>query len=261
MPMDNDGKNAPIILLSYLHSGARWVQDLLAAGTSLGCTSGTGILPLCAGAAETWRRVEGGDGRVMSRLAVTSIRGLVTAQVTAILADLGRTRWCEVATGDPDAARWFREVFPHAVFVCVHRSCPDMIAAGVAGRRWGLHGQGLGQYLMSYPGNNVAALAAYWADATTELLAFENANPQIACRVRYEDATAEDSQALATLREWLRLDRAAVAGCPEPPNATQPEAETVGPAQAEVPLDLIPQPLRRYIGDLHAKLGYAPLAG
>src|SRR5262249_32449946 len=161
----------------------------------------------------------------MSRLAATTIRGLVSAQVTAILAELGRTRWCEVATGDPGAVKSFREVFPHALFVCVHRSCPDMIAAGVAGRPWGGAGPGGGQYRAFYPGNNVAALAAYWADATTELLAFEDSNSQIACRLRYEDATVENSQALATLRQWLRLEGAAGVSYPEPSNAEEREAE------------------------------------
>lgn len=260
MPVESDGRSAPIILLSYAHSGARQVQDLLAADTSLGCTSGTGILPLCAAAAETWRRVEGGDGQVMSRLAAATLRGMVTAQVTAILTDLGRTRWCEVATGDPSAVRPFREVFPDARFVCVHRCCPDMIAAGVAGRPWGLRDLGLGQYLAFYPGNNVAALAAYWADVTTELLTFEDANSQIARRFRYEDLIVEDSQALVTLREWLRLEEAAEAGYPEPPSAAEQTAEVASLARLDVPVNMIPQPLRRYVSDLHVKLGYVPLA-
>jgi hypothetical protein len=34
----------------------------LAADTGLACTTGTGIIPLCAIAAETWRRIDGRAG-------------------------------------------------------------------------------------------------------------------------------------------------------------------------------------------------------
>ena len=44
--------NGPVIMLAYAHSGADRVQDALAAGTKLACTAGTGIIPLCAAAAE-----------------------------------------------------------------------------------------------------------------------------------------------------------------------------------------------------------------
>jgi hypothetical protein len=260
-PSDQGGggsRNGPVILLSYVHAGALQVQELLAAGTGLACTSRTGIIPLCAAAAETWRRVEGRDGPQMSRLAAASLRGLVTAQVTTILAGAaGKTRWCELATGDPGAVPWFLQVIPSAVFVCVHRNCLDVIRAGVAASPWGLHGQGLGSYVQSYPGNSVAALAAYWADSAAGLLAFEAANPGITYRVRSEDTAAEPADSLAALRAWLRVA------------VVSPEAlDSAGPGDGvppvpgpEVPPELIPPSLRQHISRLHAELGYAPLPG
>jgi Sulfotransferase family len=259
----SDGRldNGPVILLSYAHSGAPRVQDLLAAGTGLACTAGTGIIPLCALAAETWRRVERRDEYVMSRLAAAAVRGLVTTQVTVILADTGKTRWCELATADPSTVQRFLEIFPQAVFVCVHRKCLEVIRAGVAASPWGLHGQGLGHYLLSYPGNSVAALAAHWASATEELLEFESANPLITRRIRYEDATAQHVQALTTLREWLGLDSGRDEAFLE--QVTSPEPGSVSTASAtnqpEIPLEMIPPPLRQRISRLYAELGYAPL--
>ena len=45
--------------------------------------------------------MEGHDGHVMSRLAAASVRGLITAQVTEILAGTGKTRWCELVGCPP----------------------------------------------------------------------------------------------------------------------------------------------------------------
>jgi hypothetical protein len=251
--------DGPVILLSYAHSGAWRVQELLAEGTVLACTAGTGIVPLCAAAAETWRRVEGHDGRVMSRLAVASIRGLITAQVTAILAGVGKTRWCELATSDASAVQPFLDVFPQAVFVCVHRGCLDVIRAGVAASPWGLQGQGLGPYLLSYPGNSVAALAAYWANATDELLAFEDAHSQITRRVRYEDAISDPNEAVAVLRVWLRFDSGPGASFPKRCWPAKPDSMVVTSPEPEVPVAMIPPPLRQRIARLHDRLEYPQL--
>jgi hypothetical protein len=256
--------DGPVIVLSYVYSRAEHVQDALAAGTTLVCTSGTGIVPLCMAAAETWRRIEGSSGQaghagqVMSRLAASCIRGLVTVQLTAILAGVGGTRWCELATAPPGAAEAFLQVFPHTTFVCVHRSCLDVIREGAQASPWGLHGQGFAPYLLPDPGNTVAALAAYWAQSTGQLLAFEAANPQSTHRIRYEDVDDRPGGALAALRTSLGLptgaDRAAL-GPPGPSTAASPAAE------AEVPVELIPEPMRALIADLHSELGYPPLPG
>ncbi len=248
-----------MILLSYPYSGAARVQECFAAAAGLACTFGTGIIPLCDAAAQTWRRVEGRDEVTLSRLAATAVRGLVTVQVTTILANAGRKRWCELATGDPSAAQSFVQLFPEAAFVCVHRGCLEMISAWIAASPWGLHNQGLAPYLLAYPGNSVAALAACWANSTDALLAFEAANPQAARRVRSEDLTAAPSETLAELLAWLGLDGrsaghgASLAGTADLATAAAPAA---GPL---VPVQMIPPQLRERIGRLHAALGYPPL--
>ena len=69
--------SSPVLVLSYAHSGAQRVQDILADGTGLACTSGTGVIPQCAAASEAWRQVENRDDHLMSRLAVSTVRGLM----------------------------------------------------------------------------------------------------------------------------------------------------------------------------------------
>lgn len=249
--------SGPIVVLSYAYAGADRIQDTLAAGSRLACTSGTGILPQCAAAAETWRRIEGQRGMTMSRLAAAAIRELVTAQITAILASSGQPRWCELATAGPSAAGTFLQVFPHASFVCVHRSCLDVVRAGVQANPWGLQGSGFMPFLLAYPGNSVAALAAYWATCAEQLLAFERANQQAAHRVRYEDVITHPDQALAAVRAALGLGGregddgfAAQLGWLTEPGDAPAEPD------ARVPAEMIPEPLRQRITRLHAELGY-----
>ena len=258
-PGDDGWGDGPVILLSGAYSGAQRVQDLLATGTGLACTMGTGIIPLCLAAAETWRRVEGRQGPAMSQLAAASIRRLISAQVTAMLAGAGKKRWCELAMVDQSAAQQFLQLIPNAVFICVHRGCLDVIRAGVAASPWGLHGPRLVPYLISYPGNSVAALAAYWTTCTEELLAFEKANPQITRRVRYEDTTGELGGALTTLRTWLRLHGDRGTSFPGPTDHTEPGDATLPSPEPEVPAEMIPPPLRQRVSHLHAELGYPPL--
>lgn len=249
-----DTASDPIIVLSYAYAGADRVQNALAAGGRLACTSGTGIIPECATAAETWRRIEGQQGATMSRLAAAAIRALATAQITAILAGSGQPRWCELATAAPGAAETFLQVFPQASFVCAHRSCLEVIQAGVQASPWGLQGQGFLPFLVSYPGNSVAALAAYWATSTEQLLAFERAYPRVTHRVRYEDVTTQPDQALGAIRANLALGRDGLA--PQPDWLTEPT--DTPESDAKVPDEMIPEPLRQRINQLHAELGYPP---
>jgi hypothetical protein len=251
--------NSPIIVLSYAYAGAERVQNALAVGSSLGCTSGTGIIPQCAAAAEVWRRIEGQQGTTMSRLAAAAIRGLVTAQIAAILASSGQPRWCELATAAPGAAETFLQVFPDAHFVCVHRSCLDVIRAGVQANPWGLQPQSFRPFLLAYPGNSVAALAAYWVTSTEQLLGFERANQQATDRVRAEDVTAQPGQALAGVRAALGIGDTESDNIPPAQRGwlTEPGGAPAQP-DATVPAEMIPQPLRERITDLHAELGYPP---
>lgn len=248
------------MVLSYLHSGGRWVQEALAAGAAMACTSATGVIPLCLAAAEVWQRIEGQQGRGMSRLARSTIRAMATAQVTSILASEGQRRWCELAVAAPSGAQPFLEVFPQAAFVCVHRSSLEVVRSVVQANPWGMQGQGLGQYLLSYPGNSVAAVASYWARSTEDLLSFEAANPQAARRVRYEDLTAGPG-ALTALRTSLGLSGdgrgVMLPGPPYPAGSADPPGPSAaGPG---VPLWMLPGPLRDRVNRLHAVLGYPSL--
>jgi hypothetical protein len=256
---DRPGED-PVVILSYLYSGAALVQEALSEDSHLARTQSTGILPLCAAAADTWQRVEGGNGQRLSRLALVSVRQLVTTQVAVLLAAAGKTRWCELAAASADTDAVFRQVFPHAGFVCVHRSCTGVVAAGVEASPWGVLGPPIGRYALAHPGNSVAALAAYWVRSTDLLLQFERANLEAAHRVRFEDVVTDPVRALTDVRSSLRLigeDEGLHA--PDRTDSVTEEAGALTESRREVPVEMIPEDLRQRIDLLHAELGYSQL--
>jgi hypothetical protein len=102
-------------------------------------------------------------------------------------------------------------------------------------------------------------LSAYWADAAEELLAFERANPGAVRRVRYEDVIAEPGRIRAAVQDWLGLDERRTTW-PERFDSPAPGSSERAPA-AEVPAEMIPEPLRLRISRLQAEIGYPPRAG
>jgi hypothetical protein len=245
---------APVIILSYPYSGAHLVQQILTRQSDLAPTAGTGIVPMCGAVAATWAHIDGRPGAALSQLAVKSIRVLVTTQLTVALASAGKRRWCELATAEPSAAQTFLRIFPAARCVCVHRACTDVISAAITAQPWGLAGSAMFWHTISYPGNSVAAAAAYWASATEQLLAFEAANPQSAMRVRYEDVAADAEHALQNVRTFLGLDRQSRHQLP--PGFAEPTAGNPRSGYSQVPLEMIPAELRKRIDLLRERLSY-----
>jgi len=256
-PVSPGIRTGPVIVLACPYAGAARVVEALAADPAVAATTGTGIIPLCGHAAQTWQRLDGRGDQSLSRLAASTLRALVTAQMTMVLAEAGKTRWCELATGGTSGASSFLQIFPDTTIVTVHRHSLDMIRAAVHASPWGLHLPRLAPYLSSYQGSTAAALAAYWADSTEQMLAFEAANPHVTCRVRYEDAAADPDRALASLRSCLGLTARPHQGIIREPASTGPPApQTPSPTGAVVPAAMIPRPLLDRISRLHAELGY-----
>jgi hypothetical protein len=254
-------RGAPVIVLTYPHGGAARVQALLDRYPDLGWTSGTGILPLCEQAATAWRTADGRDGRdgqsgrggvLLPRLAATSIRALVTSLITAMLAQAGKSRWCEIAAAPPAAAETFLQLYPGTRIICLHRACPEVGYAALRASPWGLSGSVFAPFTAAYPASTAAALAAYWVAHTGPLLAFEQAHPRQCHRLRYEDLAAGPPPGLL---DFLGLD---VAGLDDPARAdgaagVMPPASSPAP---DFPAELLPAPLLAEVNDMMGRLGY-----
>ena len=162
----------PIVVLSYAFAGdADLLTEALSVSRSLAGHRGTGLIPLCHAALATWQQADDRSGPP-SALAIKSVRALAGAMMVAIQARTGAVRWCETALAQPAAADSFLQVFPSTAFVCVHRDLPGVLADGLASHPWGLGSSPFWPHSARYPGNSVAAIAAWWAAAARSLLDF-----------------------------------------------------------------------------------------
>jgi hypothetical protein len=252
---------APVIILGYPHSGAARLLSLLSDSTTLACTSGTGLLPLVDLAAAVWRRTEerdAGSGQI-SALAAASIRAMIGALLTQILASAGRDRWCEFAVASEEAAGTFLSLYPAARFVCLHRCFSDVARTAIQASPWGLAGPGYAPFLAAYPGNTLAALATWWAARTSALLAFEQDHPHECLRIRYEDLAADQPGTASTMASFLGL-RATETQAARRPGCLPVAGATAEPAVAglelPIPEALLPPALLAQVNDLLKRLGY-----
>jgi hypothetical protein len=245
---------APVIVLTFAHSGAGLLRSLLARHPDLACTAGTGVLPLCQQAATAWRIADDQADGPLPALAAASIRNLVSTIITAVLAAEGKRRWCEISTAEPAAATTFLQLFPATRVLCLYRSCPDVVYAAVHASPWGLAGQAFAPFVSTHPASAAAALTAYWTAHAGRLLAFERAHPGACHRVRYEDLTGGSCSGL---RAFLGLDD------PGPAAPGWAGASTATPGDAHdsptpFPTGQIPPGLLDRANSLMNELGYPP---
>jgi hypothetical protein len=232
-----------------------WLLDCL---PDLACTSGTGILPLCEQAHAAWRNADGRPGQLPSALAISSTRALTDVIITSILAREGKRRWCETCTALPDVAETFLRLYPGTRFVCLYRSCGQVIRAALDASPWGIADPVLAPFIRIHPASTVAAVSAYWVAHTASLLAFERSHPQAALRIRFEDLAVAEQQAGRAVATFLDAgfpgggldDALAEDGQPRPESGTP---------HAELPMAQIPAPLLAQVNELHRDLGYPPV--
>jgi hypothetical protein len=265
----------PIVVLTYMRTGARQLKAVLSADPALACTSGTGLLLACDQAAAAWRKAESRADLPPSPRAVASVRSLVGGLIGTIMAGTGHSRWCETAIAPPGVAATFLQFFPGTRFVCLHRYCPDVIYSVIQASPWGLSGPDFAGFNAAHPTNTVTALAAYWAAHAGRLLAFEEAHSSACLRVRYEDLIADTKKTVDELREFLGMDGPAVQ-LPELPVDHPVNGEVLdevgAPARssslAEVdrpgcgiglPVGQIPAPVLSQVNELLSQLAYEPL--
>jgi hypothetical protein len=263
--------SSPIVVLTYSFSGWRRLQDVLERDPELACTAGTGILGMCDMAARAWANVEESDGEHMSSLAATSIRAMVVPMMTVMMARSSRARrWCETATADPAVAETFLRIVPGTQFLCLHRSCPDVVRAVLASSPWGILSGPFTPYLQAYPANTAAAVAAYWADGAGQLLDFEARHPESALRVRYEDLASDPAATSRAISDFTGITPASPVhelGEDELPRGGTTGGGPAGPAagfpagpDTSFPAGMLPPPLARRISRLHEQLGYPPVS-
>jgi hypothetical protein len=256
----SSGGPGPIVILGYAFGGVGRLQRIIADRPGLACTSGTGVLPLCEQAVAAWRKIDDRAGQ-LSSLAVASVRALADSMITAILVRAGGTRWCEISVARATCAHTFLQLYPAARFLCLHRSCPDVIRSAILTSPWGLVGTPFASFASAYPASPAAAVAAWWAACAEPLLEFEQAEPGACLRVRYEEMIGQPDQAAAEVLAFLDIGPGDpvsppwMAGDSEPDPQPAPD-DTTRDEQVRLVIEQIPQPLRERVSKLQARIGY-----
>ena len=245
----------PIVLLTFPYSGVEVLRDMISSRPGVVCTSRTGVIPLCHAAAATWENIDP-QGKALSPVAAASIRSLASLMLVVLAADSGVRRWCETVVSGTPVAETFLRVFPGTRFVCFYRRCDDVIADVLAKNLYGLGDTEFWGHSLSWQGNSVAGIAAYWTERVQSLLDFEAAHPRACTRARLEDLQSGggNSHAADALSDFLALPSADGAGSPTLPSSGAPAG-----APTAMPAARIPAGLRRRVNELHSVLGYPTL--
>jgi hypothetical protein len=148
----------------------------------------------------------------------------------------------------------------------------DTIASGVEASPWGFNAFGYAPFVYSSPDNTVMALARYWEMQVSLALAWQASNPQSCIRVRYEDLVRNPEATLTEVFRFVNVtpDMSVLArafgqfnpasGPGDYKLAFTGEITTASIGRGkQVPVAMIPPPLRERLNELLEQLGYSPL--
>jgi hypothetical protein len=266
----------PVVVLTAARCGSTLLRTLLDAHPDLACPPETNLVKVAAQLTAIFHLVGGADSPGESATPVDDrIRDVFAAVFAEYLTRRGKRRWCDKSLGTAPVAEWFAGLYPKAKFICLYRHCMDVVHSGLDASPWGLTGYGFEQFAGRLGGNNVSALAAYWAHHASRILQFERANGGRCHRVYYEALATEPERTAAEIFAFLGVEqvpgltescfgavRAAVGqGVMGPGDhkiraTTKVSAASVGRG-VRIPVELIPAPQLTAVNLLLAELGYA----
>lgn len=270
----------PVFVLCNGRSGSTLLRFLLDAHPDLACPPETNLPAMVGQLATVWSLIEGaplsaerGDEPPMiPDAAIAGIRRTMDEMTGSYLARRGKKLYCDKSLGTARFAELLLRVYPEAKFLCLYRHPMDVIASGIEACPWGLSGYGFDPYIASTPGNAVWALARFWLDSVSLMLASEEQFAASCHRVRYEDLVADPEKVASGIFEFLGV-------APEPGisrRCLSPERERSGPADYKIwytskitgesvgrgwsiPAAMIPPPVRKMMNELTERLGYLPV--
>ena len=278
---DGSGSAAddPVFVLCAGRSGSTLLRFLLDAHPDLACPPETRLPWLARQLAIAWAVIEdagppgsangSSDDAAISAPVAEGLRRSLDPMMTSYLQRRGKRRYCDKSLGAAQHAGLLLKIWPEARFICLYRHPMDVIASGIEASPWGLTSYGFEPYIGSPPDNNVAALARYWLDYTTSIVAAEEHFTDRCLPVRYEDLVTDPDGQIARIFEFIGATPAPgiVARCFGPGhqrfgpgdykiwNTSGVRADSVGRGWT-MPAGKIPAPLLGRVNELADVLGY-----
>jgi hypothetical protein len=270
----------PVFVLCAGRSGSTLLRFLLDAHPDLACPPETRLPWLARQLATAWTVIEdagptgqsaNGDSAdaAISAPVADGLRRSLDPMMTSYLERRGKRRYCDKSLGAAQHAGLLLRIWPDARFICLYRHPMDVIASGIEASPWGLTSYGFEPYLGSPPDNNVAALARYWLDYTTAIVAAEERFTDRCLPVRYEDLVTDPDGQIARILAFIGAapSPGIVARCFGPEhqrfgpgdykiwNTGRVSADSVGRGWT-MPAGKIPAPLLDRVNELADVLGY-----
>ena len=211
VPGGSDGAgDDPVFVLCAGRSGSTLLRFLLDAHPDLACPPETRLPWLARQLATAWAVIEdaGPSGQsangssadaAISAPVAEGLRRSLDPMMTSYLRRRGKRRYCDKSLGAAQHAGLLLRIWPGARFICLYRHPMDVIASGIEASPWGLTSYGFEPYIGSPPDNNVAALARYWLDYTTSIVAAEENFTDRCLPVRYEDLVTDPDAEIARI--------------------------------------------------------------
>ena len=270
----------PVFVLCAGRSGSTLLRFLLDAHPDLACPPETRLPWLARQLATAWTVIEdagpagpAGDGAApdagVTAEVADGLRRSLDPLMSSYLRRRGKRRYCDKSLGAAQHAGLLLKIWPQTRFICLYRHPMDVIASGIEASPWGLTSYGFEPYIGSPPDNNVAALARYWLDYTTSIVAAEEHFADRCLPVRYEDLVTDPDREIERILAFIGAapDPGIVGRCFGPGhqrfgpgdykiwNTSGVSADSVGRGWT-MPAGKIPAPLLGRVNELCDVLGY-----
>jgi hypothetical protein len=199
----------PVFILTGSRSGSTLLRFILDTHPELSCPPETGLGSLCATIARAASVLDGSamkeavDNQLLTPAAEKVLRATVEHIFQSLLSDTDVRRWCDKSLDNINHVDLLSQVWPEAQYICLVRHCMDVVASAVEACPWGLTGFGFDQYVSHYPGNSVAAVAAYWLQTTSNILEFSKRHDRQCLVLRYEDLVSSPEEVIRQICIFL----------------------------------------------------------
>jgi protein-tyrosine sulfotransferase len=292
-----------VLLVGAARSGTTLLRLILDAHPEIGCPAEAGIPALAGHLAQVWwtiasgheaasptlpgarareeersvADVEGPRGRseyfsLLPVAAQDAVRAAIRAPMEQYCGQADKPLYCDKSLDSVYHLPLINAVFPQTRSVLLFRHVMDVVASGIEASPWGFQAFGFTPFIQASSDNFVAALVSYWLSHVGRALSWEEDNPELCHRLRYEDLVTRPDETLTRVFEFFGVT---------PDLSTQGRAfdvarATVGPGDYKVaytssvhtqsigrgkrvPVSMIPPPMLDAVNEKLLALGYEAL--
>ena len=265
----------PIFILSCVRSGSTMLRYILDTNPNICSPGHLNLGLLCSGLYKASYYSIGSLPDIKTEeqrdvFAIHESRAIIHQLMDKYVQGKGGKRWCEKSTDNVDYAEFLEKLFPEAQYICLYRSCLDVVYSCIKTSPLGFMDE-LSPYVQRQPTNFVAAVIENWLEKTEKLIRFEKNYLDKSIRVNYEFLVNNPRDELYRLFAFLGEDwNSALSnsifkvshdqgpGDSKVKFSSEIRRDSVGNG-VQIPFTAIPEALVNRVDALHQKLGYPVL--